>query len=134
MKTTIRLCCIAYMIPVMTNAQDRDQRISELERKLVEARSTVAALLSTIDSLSTEVRTLRQPDLKSPLIAGPAPVQELPAPEAAEKYREQMLRPDLGHEKDNPSCLPARSCLFNLGSRRSRSLEQISRSHHRTLS
>ena len=56
MKTTIRLCCIACMIPVMTNAQDRDQRISDLERKLVEARSTVAALLSTIDSLSTEVR------------------------------------------------------------------------------
>lgn len=106
MKTTIRLCCIACMIPVMTNAQDRDQRISDLERKLVEARSTVAALLSTIDSLSTEVRTLRQPDLKSPLIAGTAPVQELPAPEAAEKYREQILRPDLGHDERQSELSP----------------------------
>ena len=98
MKTTIRLCCIACMIPVMTNAQGRDQRILDLERKLVEARSTVAALLSTIDSLSTEVRALRQPELKSTLIAETTPMPAPPPPETPKKYREQILRPDLGHD------------------------------------
>ena len=106
MKTHIRLCCIACMIPVISNAQGRDQRISDLERKLVEARSTVAALLSTIDSLSTEVRALRQPDLKSTLIAETTPMAASPPPETSERYRQQILRPDLGHDERQSELSP----------------------------
>lgn len=60
--TVALFLCLTGIIPALADGQDRDQRIADLERKLTEAKDSVAALQKTIESLSREVETLRQPD------------------------------------------------------------------------
>src|ERR1700680_2257689 len=88
---------LAGILPIVTNGQDRDQRIADLERKLAEAKGSVAVLQKTIESLSTEVQALRQPGPKPAVgaaTAAPAAVPPVPAPsqDASEKP------PDAAHE------------------------------------
>jgi len=68
-----------------------------LERTLAEARSTVAALQKTIETLSTEVQSLREPASTQSLSAIPA---SAPTPQDADQsYRTQVLRTDLGSDE-----------------------------------
>jgi phosphate-selective porin O/P len=71
MKRMALFLCLTGTIPGFMNGQDRDQRIADLERQLTEAKGSVAALQKTIESLSSEVQALHQPEPKS---AGAAPV------------------------------------------------------------
>jgi cell division septum initiation protein DivIVA len=66
MNRIVVFLLLAGILPIVTSGQDRDQRIADLERKIAEAKGSVAALQKTIESLSTEVQALRQPDPKSP--------------------------------------------------------------------
>jgi hypothetical protein len=84
------------------NGQDRDERINELERKLSEARSTVAALQRAIDGLTTEIQALRQP--AQPAATPFASISRRPDsaenPENAnDVFRQSILRPDLGGDE-----------------------------------
>ena len=72
--------CLAGLIPALADGQDRAQRVADLERKLTEAKDSVAVLQKTIESLSTVVQALRQPDPKSPV---PAPAKITSGPLAA---------------------------------------------------
>jgi hypothetical protein len=63
---------VTGVLPKVASGQDRDERIADLERKLAEAKGSVAALQKTIESLSTEVQALRQPDPRSAVIAATA--------------------------------------------------------------
>ena len=66
----IALLCLMSIIPMLADAQDRDQRIADLERKLAEAQSSVSVLQKTIESLSAEMQALREPE--SMAVAGAA--------------------------------------------------------------
>jgi hypothetical protein len=65
MKPLALFLCLTGIIPALANAQDRDQRIADLERQLMEAKGSVAALQKTIESLSAEVEALHEPESKS---------------------------------------------------------------------
>jgi hypothetical protein len=67
---------LAGTIPALAAEQDRDQRIADLERQLTEARGSIAELQKTIDSLSTEVHALRQPEPKSAAMPSGAPAEK----------------------------------------------------------
>jgi hypothetical protein len=78
--------CLAGVLPL--SAQNRDQRIAELERQLADAKNAVATLQKTIESLSREVQGLRQPEstptqgeLTSKTAASPA---SAPSPDAGD--------------------------------------------------
>jgi hypothetical protein len=57
----LALICVTVMIPRFGKAQDRDERIANLERTFAEAKNSIGALQKTIDSLAVELQTLRQP-------------------------------------------------------------------------
>ena len=81
MKQVALFLCLTGVIPALADGQDRDQRIADLERKLIEAKGSVAALQKTIESLSTEMQALRHPDSKSDVVATTAaPVAAPPVP------------------------------------------------------
>jgi hypothetical protein len=63
MKPVRLFLCFASILPALAE-QGRDQRIADLERQLAEAKSGVATLQKTIESLSNEVLALRQPEPK----------------------------------------------------------------------
>jgi hypothetical protein len=65
MKRIALFLCLTGIIPALANAQERDQRIADLERQLTEAKGSVAALQKTIESLSAEVQALHEPEPKS---------------------------------------------------------------------
>jgi hypothetical protein len=71
MKTAAFFFCLASIVPAIPDDKDRDQRIADLERQLAEAKSSVAGLQKTIETLSTEVRALRGPEPKTEEAAPP---------------------------------------------------------------
>ena len=85
MKQVALFLCLTGIIPALADGQDRDQRIADLERQLTEAKGSVAALQKTIESLSTEVQALRQPDAKDVATAAAAPPAPAPSKEAGGK-------------------------------------------------
>jgi hypothetical protein len=99
--------CLTGIIPALADGQDRDQRIADLERKLTEAKGSIAALQKTVESLSTEVQALRQPDTKSAVAtAGAVPAVPAPSEEAgAEKtdptkdFAERNIGPEIGSDE-----------------------------------
>ena len=75
MNRVLLFLCLTGVFAALTNGQDRDQRIADLEKQLAQAKGSIAALEKTIDSLSTEVKALRQPDHMTSA-ASPAPTQK----------------------------------------------------------
>jgi hypothetical protein len=97
MRAAALVLCLILVMPPLAQPQDRDERIANLEQTPAEARSSVAALQKTIELLSTEVQALRQPARGASTLADSAAE---PAPQdAAEAYRTQVLRPDLGGDE-----------------------------------
>ena len=111
MKQVALFLCLTGIIPALADGQDRDEHIADLERKLAEAKGSVAALQKTIESLSTEVQALRQPDAKSALVvatAAPVAVPPVPAPskeagvtptDAAHDFAARIIGPELGGDE-----------------------------------
>jgi hypothetical protein len=91
--------------------QDRDRRIAELERKLSQATSSVAALQKTVEDLTAEMRTLREPALVPNTVASVEPPPAPPLESSVNIYRTQILRPDLGGD-ERDSAIGARPELF----------------------
>src|ERR1700674_2913704 len=83
MNQLVLVLCLSGIIPALADGQDRDQRIADLERKLTEAKGSIAALQKTVESLSTEMQALRQSDARPAVVAAtaaPAAAPPVPAP------------------------------------------------------
>ena len=98
MRTIVLVFCAVALLPRFVSGQDRDDRIADLERKLAEARNSVAALQTTVEVLSTELQALKKPTTSASVLAGAA-APGSPAPDIDESYRTQILRPDLGQDE-----------------------------------
>src|SRR5258706_2379489 len=62
MKQPVLLLFLVSIASVLAYGQDRDQRIADLEIQLAEAKSSIAVLQKTVDSLSTDIQELHQPE------------------------------------------------------------------------
>jgi hypothetical protein len=94
--------CLAGIIPTLANGQDRDQRIADLERQLMEAKGSVAALQKTIDSLATEVQALRQPGSKHTEATASTPVAKETSAiqtDAAQEFAARIIGPVNGSDE-----------------------------------
>ena len=76
MKQARLLLFLVVIVPVLMNAQDRDQRIAALEKQLAEAKNTIAVLQKTVDSLSTDIRALHEPEKQSAKVVTPVAREE----------------------------------------------------------
>ena len=102
----------AGLAPAFLTAQSRDERIAVLERQLQEARTGIAALQKTIETLGTELEALRQPAPASAILPSSESSGKTEAPQdAAQEYRNQLIRPDLG-EDERKNKLSGRPELF----------------------
>jgi hypothetical protein len=97
MKPVALFLYLASIIPALADERDRDQRIADLERQLAEAKSGVATLQKTIESLSTDVRALRQPESK------PSPPTDAGGTETeGDEFATRIIGSDNGSdERDN---------------------------------
>jgi len=114
MKQFSLFLCLVGIIPTAADGQDRDQRIADLERQLMEARGSVAALQKTIDSLATEVQALRQPGSKAATATAAAtPVAKETGRETdvAEEFAARIIGPDNGSD-ERDSTLEAKPEIF----------------------
>jgi len=106
MKPLALFLCLTGITPALANAQDRDQRIADLERQLMETKGSVAALQKTIESLSAEVQALHEPEPKSATATkGAAPVAKEGGGEkidTADNFTARIIGLDNGsNEHDN---------------------------------
>ncbi len=98
--------------PIVARGQDQSDRIAGLERKLAEAKNSVATLQQTIEVLSNEVQALRKPILASPVAVAELPSVPSKAPEdPVDSLRKRTLRPDLGQDERGAE-ISARPELF----------------------
>jgi hypothetical protein len=91
---------LAVSVVASARGQDRDQRIAELERKLVEANGSITALQKTVESLSNAVQELRQPDNvaqhKAQLQSGQSKETAGPGNVSADEFASRIVDPDIG--------------------------------------
>src|SRR5258708_23457667 len=100
MKPLALFLCLTAIIPALAMAQERDQRIADLERQLMEAKGSVAALQKTIESLSAEVKALHEPESKSAIATtGAAPLAKEGVgekPDAAQDFTARIIGAENG--------------------------------------
>lgn len=112
MKPTALLVLLLSIVPGMANAQDRDQRISDLERELAAAKSSIAVLQKTIDSLSNEIGALHHPEKKPEMEVGTAVKKESRGkPDAAEEFTTRIIGAENG-KNEHDSELNAKPEIF----------------------
>ncbi len=119
MKQVALFLCLMGILPALMDGQDRDERIADLERKLAEAKGSIAVLQKTIESLSTEMQALRQPDSKSAGVAAsaskgpePAPPDDAKAaPDDTAEFATRILGPGNGSD-ERDSKLEAKPEIF----------------------
>ena len=114
MKRFPAFLLISGILSIAALGQDRDQRIADLERKLSEARNTVAALQKTIEGLASEMQTLRQADSTSAGLAATAPAPKDAGgaqPGAAEEFVARIIGPENGSD-ERDSMLEAKPEIF----------------------
>ena len=108
MKRFALFVCLTASIQNLAKGEDRDQRISDLERQLTEAKHSVAALQKTIESLSAEVEELRQPEARSaaPTTAAPGGRSSKEAggepAAAADEFANRIIGPENGSQRARP--------------------------------
>ena len=102
-----RFLLVASLLSTVAVGQDRDQRIADLERKLAEAKNSMAAVQKTIDGLTSEMQGLREPSPKagdaaeSATVSHPNDIREAPA-SAADDFSARIIGPENGSdERDN---------------------------------
>jgi hypothetical protein len=105
MKQVTLFLLLTGIMPVLARGQDHDQRISDLERQLKEAKGSMAALQKTIESLSAEVDALRWPAPKSSVEASAIPAGSTEAggtqADAAKDFTERIIGPDNGSNESD---------------------------------
>src|ERR1700688_4253886 len=111
MKQVALFLCLTGIIPALANAQDRDQRIADLERQLTEAKGSVAALQKTIESLSAEVQALHQPEPKSVAATTGAKEGGGEKTDAAQDFTERIIGAENG-SNEHDSELNAKPEIF----------------------
>lgn len=92
MKGVSLFLCFMGLFAALTNGQDRDQRIADLEKQLTEAKASVTALQKTIESLSTEVQALRQTDHITSITEAAAPIGKGASEEPTDASRDFTAR------------------------------------------
>jgi len=105
MKGVSLFLCFTGLFAALTNGQDRDQRIADLEKQLGEAKASITALQKTIESLSTEVQALRQTDHITSIAEAAAPSEKKTSeepPDASHDFAARMIGAENGsNEHDN---------------------------------
>jgi hypothetical protein len=110
MKRVAASLIFVGLVSSALHGQDHDARVDDLEKKLSEARNTLASLQKTIEGLTTELQEVRHEKAATP--AGPAPSTPATSTEkVARVYKEQILGTDLGGD-ERDSALSARPELF----------------------
>ena len=100
MKQISLFLCFAGVIPTLAHGQDRDQRIADLERQLTEAKGSIAVLQKSIESLSSQVQGLRQPEPKQALAGTPVAKETgVPQAEIANEFAGRIIGPDNGSDE-----------------------------------
>jgi hypothetical protein len=104
MKYILVSLCLSTLVPASAQGQDRDKRISDLEHQLAEAKSGVAMLQKTIESLSMEVQALRSSKAEPAMPSVPTqPKEASGASEAASDLTARIIDTDIGgNEGDHP--------------------------------
>jgi hypothetical protein len=98
------LLVFSCLLSASGQGQDRDRRIADLERQLTEAKASVAALQKTMESLSTEMQALRQPDHIASAAETPRTDKKASEEKAdpSTEFAERMIGADQGsNEHDN---------------------------------
>ena len=103
MKQVVILLVLS-IVAVFADAQDRDQRIADLEKQLAEAKSSIAVLQKTVDSLSTDILALHRPE-KGPATDVTTGAKEDGAgnPDAAQDFTARIIGVENGsneHDSD----------------------------------
>lgn len=83
----------AVLVGEAAQAQDRDPRVAELDRKLSQAQTQAQELQQTIAALAAELRALKAPPTAD------VTTVDLAGPDEASSYREQIVRSDLGQDE-----------------------------------
>jgi hypothetical protein len=91
--------------------QDRDQRIADLEQKLRQASDNFVALQKVIESLTTEVQSLREAKTAPSSLSSQTPASGPAALKEELSYQTQVLQPDLSRD-ERQSELSGRPELF----------------------
>ena len=115
MKQLALFLCLTNIIPALAVGQDRDQRFAELARQLTEAKSSIAVLQKTIESLSTEMQALRQPESRpAAATTGAKPVGKEESgekPDAAQDFTARIMGAENG-SSEHDSDLNAKPEIF----------------------
>jgi hypothetical protein len=97
----VAACLIAVTSPPIAAADDRDDRMAELE--LAEARSNIGLLQKTVDSWGAELEAIRKTPNATALVASPNPapiVQRRPVEHPASNRLERRLLETNGQNPD----------------------------------
>ena len=85
---------------VGAQAQDRDAKVADLDRRLSDARALAQQLQRTIDELAAELRAVREPVGVAPPVVADLPSKATDsADDGLAVFHEQIVRPDLGHDE-----------------------------------
>jgi len=114
MKRLSLFLSFAGLFTALTKGQDRDQRIAELERHLNEAKASIATLQKTMESLSSEMQSLREPDHKMAAVEATAPPEKKTSegkPDASSEFAGRMIGAENG-SNEHDSELKAKPEIF----------------------
>jgi len=102
MSRIILLLLLTCLWAAIGQGQDRDQRIADLERQLTEAKASIATLQKTMESLSTEMQALRQPDQMTSRGKAPRAENSEEPPDPSTEFAHRIIGADQGsNERDN---------------------------------
>jgi hypothetical protein len=97
MKIVLTLFWLASLV-ALANAQQPDERLRELERKLNQAASHIQQLTSIVESLRAEVANLKSEKREPP---SALKASSKPEEKAAEEFIERIIEPELGTTERN---------------------------------
>ena len=110
----VSFLCFTGFFAALAYGQDRYQRIADLEKQLAEAKASVTALQKTIESLSTEMQELRQPDHMTSAAESAAPSEKTTGeqpPDASHEFTARMIGAENG-SNEHDSELNAKPEIF----------------------
>ncbi len=101
------------LLSSVVHGQDRDARIADLDKKLTEAREAASTLQRTIETLATELTSLRQSDktIVAPSAPPPEPIVETHSAPKEHAFKNKILGVDLGGDERDKN-LAGRPELF----------------------
>src|SRR5687768_1151082 len=97
MRILLTLFWLASLV-AFANAQQPDEKLRELERKLDQAASHIQQLTSIVESLRTEIANLKS-EKKAPISTLKS--SSKPEEKPAEEFIERIIEPELGASERN---------------------------------